>query len=163
MQAAALDIRDYTFPNVIARRAGELGDKSYLLFEGERYSYADVHRLTDSLAGGLLAAGMSHGDHVALMLDNSPAMVWYYLALGKIGAVSVPLNTAARGELLGRNLRQADVTVIVTSAAYSSRVAAVVAGCPKLKTVILVEDGKTGATVFATGIPGLALLGRIRG
>ena len=158
MQAAALDIRDYTFPNVIARRAGELGDKPYLLFEGERYSYADVHRLTNSLAGGLLAAGMRHGDHVALMLDNSPAMVWYYLALGKIGAVSVPLNTAARGELLGRNLRLADVTVIVTSAAYSSRVAAVISGCPKLKTAILVEDGKTEATVFATGIPGLALL-----
>ncbi len=158
MQMPTLNIRDYTFPNVIARRAAELGDKPYLLFEEERYSYADVHRITNTLAAGLLASGLRHGDHVALMLDNSPAMVWYYLALGKIGAVSVPLNTAARGELLGRYLRQADTSFIVISATFAERAAGVVAGCPKLKSGIVVDDGNP---LPANALPGLTLFDHV--
>ncbi|MDO8942201.1 MAG: AMP-binding protein, partial [Desulfobacterales bacterium] len=154
MSPSALQIREYTFANVIASRAQEIGERTFLLFEDQRYSYADLHRITNALANGLLAQGVGKGAHVALVLDNSPAMVWYYLALGKIGAVAVPLNTAARGELLGRYLRQADVSCVVTSPEYAGRLAEVAAGCPLLTMGILV--GQQGA--ISEPLPGLRVV-----
>lgn len=143
MAVTPFELRGYTFPNVIGRRARDRADHSFLLFEDERYSYADVHAITNRLANGLLAAGIRHGDHVALLLDNSPAIVWYYLALGKIGAVSVPLNTAAKGELLARFLRQSQACCVVVGSDILQRVTAAADQCPALRLKIVVRAPAT--------------------
>ena len=55
--------------------------------------------------------GIRKGDHVAVMLPNCPEFIWTIWGLGKLGAVTVPLNTAARGELLRYFITQSDSSV----------------------------------------------------
>lgn len=133
-------IRGYDFQQVLARAADRFGDRPYLRFEDDTWSFAEAHRITNALGNGLLALGVAPRDHVAFLLDNCPEIAWYYSALGKIGAVSVPLNTAAKGELLARYLRQSKATCLIVAAALLDRALPVLANCPDLRRVVLVGD-----------------------
>jgi acyl-CoA synthetase (AMP-forming)/AMP-acid ligase II len=55
-------------------------------------SYGEVNALANRLANGLLAAGVSHGERVAVIGENSLEHILLFLAAGKIGAVTVSLN-----------------------------------------------------------------------
>ncbi len=82
--------RERTFPKMLARKVAENGDRTYLIFEGRRYSYRDLDAITTRIANALQALGIRKGDHVALLLDNRPEILWLYYALAKFGGVAVP-------------------------------------------------------------------------
>ena len=132
-------IREYDFPTVLASAAERFGTAPYLCFEDETYSFADAHRISNAIGNGLLGFGVAPGDHVALLLDNCPEIVWYYCAIGKIGAVSVPLNTAAKGELLARYLRQAKASCLVVEQGLLERALPILVSCPDLRRVVIVN------------------------
>lgn len=61
---------------------------------GERsWTYAEVDRITDSIAIHLLEAGLECGDRIALHFSNSPELAFSYLGCFKAGCVAVPINT----------------------------------------------------------------------
>lgn len=135
-------IRRFDYGTMLADAAERFGDSDYLLFDDDRYSFRDADRISNRIANGLTAFGIGKGDHVALLLDNCPEVPWYYFALGKIGAVSVPLNTAAKGELLARYLRQSRARCLVVEAALLPRVAEIAAACPNLRSCVLLHGGE---------------------
>lgn len=55
-----------------------------------RRTYQELNRRVNSLANGLLAAGVKKGDFVATLLYNCVEVVETYFALAKIGAVVAP-------------------------------------------------------------------------
>lgn len=121
--------RDYpleerTIGRVLADKADTIADRPLLRWEGRIWCYGEVETITNRYANGLLARGIRHGDHVAVMMDNQPAFLWLVWALGKIGAVAIPLNTAARGEMLRYFLEQSDATALAIDAAWLDRVRA---------------------------------------
>jgi len=65
-----------------------------LLFEGIRFSFADLDRKAGSVAAALHAAGVGPGDRVAVALANSPDLIAFVLGVIRTGAVLVPLNPA---------------------------------------------------------------------
>ena len=89
-------------------RRVRVGERTSLIFGEQRYSYAQVHDSSNRYAGGFREIGVGKGDHVAVMLPNCPEFIWTIWGLGKLGAVTVPLNTAARGELLRYFMTQSD-------------------------------------------------------
>ena len=131
---------DFTFPQIMARQAQRNGDRCYLLFEQSRWSYGEADRLTDRIANGLLDSGIRPGDHVVVMMGNGPEIIWVTYALGKIGAVSCPLNTAARGDLLAYFFTQSDAVAAIVGDASWSRFASVAHRMPSLRTVIRVPE-----------------------
>jgi long-chain acyl-CoA synthetase len=63
-------------------------------------SYRDVDDLSNRLAGWLFAHGVSKGDRVAIILQNTPQFVIAAVAAWKLGAIVVGLNPMYRkGEL----------------------------------------------------------------
>lgn len=93
-------IEDRTVGNVLRAAAEHSPDAPFLLHRDERFNYSDVERISTCLAHGLKRWGVDSGMRVALMLENSPEYVVSLFALNKLKALSVPINTAARGELL---------------------------------------------------------------
>ena len=69
-----------------------------LRWQGEEWSYAELDRRTDRLAGGLQAAGIAPGDFVLLLLDRDPLQIVARLALIKAGAIEIPIDPAAPDE-----------------------------------------------------------------
>jgi carnitine-CoA ligase len=115
-------LEDRTIGRMLAAKAAAVGERPFLLFEGQRFTYADVHAVTNGYAEGFRGAGIGRGDHVALMLDNRPELLWAMWGLGKLGAVAVPLNTAAKGDLLAYLLDQSDSVLVCVEDAYTERV-----------------------------------------
>src|SRR4051812_11832758 len=112
-----------TIGHLLADKAARVGDRTWLIFGGQRYSYAQAHEITNRYANGFRAQGIRKGDHVAVMLPNCPEFIWTIWGLGKIGAVTVPLNTAARGDLLRYFITQSDSCCVVVAAEWADRVA----------------------------------------
>ena len=94
--------------------ARKYGDREALVFEDERYSFAEQAAEIDRAAKGLMAAGVEKGDHVALWLNNRADWMFIAFGLAKIGAVMVPVNTRFRTNDLDYVLRQSDSKMLIT-------------------------------------------------
>jgi crotonobetaine/carnitine-CoA ligase len=130
------DLDDRTIGRILADKARTVGDRPFLTFGGERWTYADTHHLTSSYAEGFRRLGIARGDHVALMLPNRLELLWAIWGLGKLGAVAVPINTAAKGDLLTYLLDQSDSVLLCAEDGYRDRVDAAAAAVPALREVI---------------------------
>ena len=106
---------ELTIGRVVAEQARVHRGRTFLHFlpDGRRFSYEDMDRLSNRLANGLLRAGVEPGAHVAVMMENSPEQLLLFFALGKLGAVAVPINVAARGQLLQYYLAHSDCVAFV--------------------------------------------------
>lgn len=67
--------------------------KLAVLENGRAVSYAELDRLADSIAAGLVSRGVQPGDRVAARLPNSIEYVALIHAVARVGAILVPLNT----------------------------------------------------------------------
>jgi carnitine-CoA ligase len=141
-------IRERVLGRLVADKAEQHGDRTFIRFEGRTLSYRDLHVISNRLANSLAQRGVRKGTHVALMIDNKPEIVLLYIALGKLGAVSVPLNTAAKGELLAYYLEQSDTEVLIADSPLIERLGAIGGRVPKLRNVIsITEAGQQQAGV----------------
>lgn len=115
---------DLTLPRVLARQARALGDRKFLtwLADGRSWSFAQADADSTRLAAGLRERGVRKGTHVALMLENCPEFLLLVFALGKLGAVAVPLNTAARGKYLQYYLDQSDAQFLIVDDSLAGRI-----------------------------------------
>ncbi len=68
------------------------GDKTYICYEDEHYSYADIHAQVRKLAHHMAAQGVQPGDRVALAMRNYPEWVVGYWAAISLGAACVGMN-----------------------------------------------------------------------
>lgn len=66
----------------------------------EAITYRELRDAVNRLANGLAAAGVRPGTHVGVMLPNISAMPLTWLALARLGAVMIPVNTRYTGREL---------------------------------------------------------------
>ena len=95
----------------IARR---LPDREGLVFGDRRFTFRELAARVDDAARRLIAAGVGHGEHVALWLNNSDDWIFIAFAVQKIGAVLVPVNTRFRARDLAYVLAQSDSAFLIT-------------------------------------------------
>lgn len=136
-----LPLQERTLARLLRTRAKEHADKTFLIYYGERFSYAQAYEQSCRIAAGLLKAGVQPQQHVAIMMENRPETVWLNFALGLIGAVAVPINNASRGDMLTYFLRQSDSVALVIDEAFMERFSMVASGAPALKIVVACPDG----------------------
>lgn len=77
------------FLDLQARRRGDAGG---LRYRDQAISFGGLADAARDLAADLSARGLGKGDHVALMMANSPAIVAAKYAVWSIGAVVVPIS-----------------------------------------------------------------------
>jgi crotonobetaine/carnitine-CoA ligase len=143
-QRMGFAVTDLTIGHILARQAEKYGDRTYLHYipDGRTYSYGEVHRLSNVIANNLLRLGIRQGEHVAVMLENCPEQLLFYFALGKIGAVAVPINSAARGQLLTYYVSHADCVAVLTDATLAPHFDEIRDQVPAIRThLMLSEDG----------------------
>jgi carnitine-CoA ligase len=125
-----------TINAVVRRAARQWADRQFLDCNGATFTFGDVDREACRLANGLRALGVTKGQPVVTMLDNSPEAVFVWLAINKLGAISVPLNTAYKGEFLRHQTADAGAAVMIVEGDYADRVVAIAGELPELKTLV---------------------------
>ena len=68
------------------------GERDYLVYAGERITYAEAHRRVAALAVALAERGVGPGDRVAIAMRNYPEWMLAYWAVTAMGAVVVGMN-----------------------------------------------------------------------
>jgi crotonobetaine/carnitine-CoA ligase len=139
----------HTTTELLVRRIEQDPDSAYLDVGGTKLTAAQVGDQASRLAAGLRELGVSPGDRVAMLLENSPEMLVAWWAAQWAGAVAVPINTAYKGEYLRHQLRDSGTTVLVVAADLADRVAAISGDLAELAHVVVTGPDVTpfpGAT-----------------
>ena len=99
----------------LARQRGWLARTAYL--QGtHRYSYGEVYEQVRGTAGALRRQGVRRGDRVLLAVPDGVAFVVTFLALLRIGAVAVPVNTFFHADELRSSEEIAEAVLVVSDA-----------------------------------------------
>lgn len=109
-------------PALLDAQARENASQPLLNFfdDNDVLTYADVSELTQKLAAGFSEIGIGSGCHVAVMVDTSRTYPLTWLALARLGAVTVPVNYRYTSRELDYILRDADARFLVISAPFVS-------------------------------------------
>jgi fatty-acyl-CoA synthase len=109
-----------TLAQALDAAAERYPDRPLLLTDERSTSYAELREYSRRLAAGLIASGVSQGDHVALVMANYPEFVALKFAIARAGAVAVPINFLLKTQELAYVLAQSDARLLVTMDRFRS-------------------------------------------
>ena len=130
-----------SLPQVLAVRAGEIGDERFVRDAHQEWSYGEFHQRVTEVAAGLRELGVEQGDVVGVVLPNSPHYLEVWWAILWLGAIFNPVNPVLTGREAAGILADSEaVCVVCTNPACGKTVplppdapAGKVYGCPHCK------------------------------
>jgi carnitine-CoA ligase len=138
VSTTGLPSTDDGFVPLFARIAAVTPERIFARIGGHALTFGALDQRSATLADWLCRNGAQPGNRVALMLRNgemAPAMM---LAIARIGAIWVPLNTQAVGDNLAYVLTHSDPCIVVAE----PDLVPVIAACgANLKLAVIVEAG----------------------
>ncbi|UCB47780.1 MAG: acyl-CoA synthetase [Deltaproteobacteria bacterium] len=109
----------------------------------EQYTFWDLKRLSNRLANGLKAHGLSQGDRMGIMLPQSPEAGISHIAIYKMGGIAIPLFTLFGTDALAYRLSNSEAKGIVTDEANLQKVLDIWEKVPNLKTVVVTRGERS--------------------
>ena len=100
--------------SLLTRQARYRPEKLALVFEKNRLTYREYNQNINRVANAMLDMGIKKGDKIATLLPNCMELLEIYWAIGKIGAVVVPLSTLLLGKGLKSLLVDYDAVMVIT-------------------------------------------------
>ena len=103
-----------TLGQVLEKQVARHPDREFMVYPDRdlRFTYADFDRRVNKLAKGLLAIGLTKGDHLGIWATNVPDWLTLFFAAAKIGVVAVTVNTAYRLHELEYLVKQSDIKAL---------------------------------------------------
>ena len=133
------DISNWTLTDLVRRQAEAYGEREFMSFEhGATLTFASLHHDSDQLARSLATLGVVSGDRVMVMLKNRIEFMLTMLAIMKLGAIFVPINTELKGAFLQHQMCNAEPRVVFLDIDLRDAFDAVDDGSESLAAVIYV-------------------------
>jgi long-chain acyl-CoA synthetase len=118
------------------------GDREFLVFDEERWTFAQFFRAVDALAARLqVINGLQPGERVALAMRNRPQWAVAFVAVALTGAVPAPLNSFGLREELLSGLQSLQARLLI---ADHDRLAHIQDDLPALQLPCLCVDDAQG-------------------
>lgn len=105
-------MKQRTIGALIEDKAETWGDKPFLIYKGQEFSYSKINEVSNRVANAMLDFGIKKGDHVAIMLPNRPEYICAWFGINKVGGVLVGISPRARGTILNHEVGLCDAEVI---------------------------------------------------
>jgi long-chain acyl-CoA synthetase len=122
--------------------------KTAVICGEQSWTYAEIERLTDTLAGQFLAAGIRPGDRIGLHFSNTPELALSYIGCFKAGAIAVPINARLKGREIDYILRHSAATGYIGQADLYSEVVTWGKELPELRLCYVSGDAPRCRDVF---------------
>jgi fatty-acyl-CoA synthase len=117
--------RSSTLPGVLRRTAATWPERTAYACGDVRRTWAETDARVDRLSAALQARGVGPGDRVALLATNRLEVVETFWAVGRAGAIAVPLNFRLVPDEVAYALSDCGATVTVVEARLAPVLAAV--------------------------------------
>ena len=117
-------------------------DKTALVCGPRRMTYAEYEAASNRMAHALIASGVSRGDRVAIMLDNSLEIAVSVFAILKAGAAFMMVNATTKAEKLHYLLNHSGAAALIASSRRVSALEDALPDTPDLRTVVLTPTSR---------------------
>jgi long-chain acyl-CoA synthetase len=139
---AAANLRDFWLST-----AGH-GDATYLVYDDERWTYAESHEQVSRIARWLTDNGVKPGDRVAIAMRNYPEWLLSYWAIVSIGAVAVGVNAWWVPEELAYGFNDSAPVILICDRERLQRYNEIRNTCPTMTVVGVRCDDVLQRTMF---------------
>jgi len=109
-----VDFEDIVLPEALARAAEKYPDTTGLIFVDTKISFRQFNDMVNRMANAFIDLGVRPGDRVAMLLPNIPQIAVATYAAWRIGGIVVMNNPLYTDTELEHQLKDSDVTVLVT-------------------------------------------------
>jgi acyl-CoA synthetase (AMP-forming)/AMP-acid ligase II len=100
-------------------------------------TYRQLHEDVNSVANGLLAAGVQRGTFVGLLFRNCIDYFRAYFGCARIGAIALPLNPTLKLAELAHIVNETKPTILIAQGDYEEVVGELCETAPSLKRLVL--------------------------
>ena len=152
VNATVLPPAERTLVHMLQRQRA-WGDRPLMSLPQGHWTHADASRLASARASALSDAGLRRGDRVALLCGNRPEFMEIFLGAGWMGAVTVPINTAAMGPQIHYFIANSGARLLVIEAQYLPQLAHAQLGGTALEAVWVIGDLPPGPLPLPAGLP----------
>ncbi|MEX1006623.1 MAG: fatty acid--CoA ligase [Acidimicrobiia bacterium] len=132
-----------TLGDMIRERAVDRGDAPAITYQDRTITYAELDARSTQVAHALRAAGIAHGDRMAVFDKNVPEFFELLLGAAKVGAVLAAVNWRLAPPEIAQILNDATARVLLVGAEFLPCLEAIE---PRLETVELVVTTESGTT-----------------
>ena len=112
-------------------------EKTALVCDGRKFTYAELEARANRLAWSLIAGGVQRGDRVAIFLENSAEAVISIFAILKAGAVFLVVNPTAKADKVCYILNNCRATGLITDRVKLGTLADALADVPYIQSVFV--------------------------
>ncbi|MFN7953736.1 MAG: AMP-binding protein [bacterium] len=135
----------------LAEQARAIPDKTFFLWEGRAFSYAQAEERVDNVVRGLIDRGVRMGQRVGVLMHVRPSFLTIVGAVSRLGAASVLVPPALEGAALAHALTLAGCDVVVTDPEHASAARA----ASRKGDVLVLGGGPGGARRLPRGVVNL--------
>ena len=146
--------RQRTIAGMLEQQTARHGARRLFKASDCDWSVAECRDIAAGFAGTLAQAGIAAGDRVALMCGNRGDYMKVFLGCGWLGAITVPLNTAAKGPQLQHMLANSGARLLVIEAAFLGVLDSLDRAALSLETVWVVGELPALAPAIPAGDAG---------
>ncbi len=109
----------------LADQARDIGDKTFFLWRGRAFTYAEANRRVDSVVLGLIACGIAPGQRVAVMMKSRPSHLSVVAAINRLGAIAVLISPETPDAYVqpALELGEAEIVIVDPDGAARTRTA----------------------------------------
>lgn len=135
------------FGDLIREKASKYNGKTLFIFRDNEISFKDYHEKTSRIAASLLGYGLNNGDRVAVHFGNCLEIVESYFAVGKAGAISIPLNPMFTAREIKYVINNSEAKFIITSEDSLANVLSIRSEMPSIQEIFVAGKGGQSGTI----------------
>jgi acyl-CoA synthetase (AMP-forming)/AMP-acid ligase II len=114
-------------------------ERDCIVFEGKRWTYAQIWERVNRLENALRKIGAEKGDRIGIFQVNCNQYVETYYASAMMGAIFVPLNFRAKADELSYMIANAEAKILFVGGRYSEMVDTMLPELPTVKHCISID------------------------
>ena len=139
---------DFNLADLFECVAARVPDREAVVWGDARLNFAQLDERATRLAHGLASLGVGPGSHVGVFMYSRPEYLETMVAAFKIRSVPININYRYVADELVYLFDNADLVALVVEASFAPVVAATLDRLPRLRHVIVVDDGSDGASAL---------------
>ncbi|NLY80074.1 MAG: long-chain-fatty-acid--CoA ligase [Lysinibacillus sp.] len=120
-------------------------EKYAFIYENQQTTYGEFEKHVSRFAFSLKEIGVQRGEHVALILNNSPYFLIAYYASMRIGATLIPINPIYTMEEMSYIVDHGDVTWVIAGEESFERVTQLRQAFKQIKGIIVCDENEIEA------------------
>lgn len=125
-------------------------EKKAFIFNNQPTTYREFEAQVSRLAFSLNQMGVQKGEHVAVILNNSPHFIIAYYALMRIGATTIPINPIYTMDEMSYIIDNGDVKWVVAGEESLERVYELKSAFNEVKGFIVCDEDKVALEISSS-------------